>query len=81
MLFYLKFVTVLDCKVDVSKIYASHLSLWEHIGQTYWTKWEKKIAPESLMKLLVKQEWTSITSNHSKLLVASLKSTHETKKT
>jgi hypothetical protein len=66
---------------------------------TYWSnplsKVIKRIAPESLMKLLVKQEWASITSNYSrlfnfflfvsrlwsKLLVASFKNTHETKET
>jgi hypothetical protein len=40
--FILHLVIGLDCKVDVSKIYASHLSLWEHINQTHWTKWKKK---------------------------------------
>jgi hypothetical protein len=55
----------------------------------------KKKTPNSLMKLLAKQEWAWIASNHSKpfnfflfvsqlwskLLVARIKNTHETKKT
>jgi hypothetical protein len=59
------------------------------------TQSEKKIAPESLMKLLAKQAWASVTSNPSrlfniflfvsqlwsKLLVASFKNKHETKET
>ncbi len=93
--FILHLVIGLDCKVDVSKIYASHLNLWEHINQTHWTKWKKKITHESFMKLLAKQEWAWVTSNHSKpfkfflfvfqlwskLLVARIKNTHETKET
>jgi hypothetical protein len=91
----LHLVIDLDCKVDVSKIYASHLSLWEHISQTHWTKSKKKKTYESLMKLFAKQEWAWVTSNHSKpfnfflfvsqlwseLLVARIKNTHETTET